>query len=216
MVFIIASVLLMAIGTMLYCYYSVFPMMLPSDIPHDYIYPFFTINQMPVGIGGLFVASLLASCMASFSSYLMGGASTVLNDLDPDLAHSHDEKRRKDAITKGCIILSASSTIMALFFTVAAQWMNLSWTFTYLLFGTITGTFVLAVFLRNIKQKTVVIAVGCGLLAGLGCFLWIMQDGSSNSLTMYLSTAIGFTMTLLTGFLLNKVAGSPSPAPRDE
>lgn len=216
LVFSIATVLLMVIGTMLYCYYSEFSVMLPNNIPHDYIFPFFVINQMPVGVSGLLVASLLASGMAAFSSYLVSGASTILYDLNTELAHSHDDKKRQKAINRGCILLSMSATLTALFLTVAMQWTGMSWILSTLLLGCVIGAFFLAITLKGAKQKVIAIAVAAGFLASIATYVWAMSGNTDASLHIYISAIIGIALTLLTGFLLNKVANHASPTQEDE
>ena len=202
--FVAATLLLMAIGTMLYCYYSEFSVMLPNNIPHDYIFPFFAINQMPVGVCGLLVASLLASGMASFSSYLVSGASVILNDLSPELAISRDEKRRKEAINRGCVLLSAGATLTAILLTAATQWTNFSWMLSILMFGGVIGAFLLAVLLKGMKQRVAAAAIASGLAVSLATFVWELAVGINTSLYVYLATIGGVASTLLVGWLLKK------------
>lgn len=61
--FIPVSAVFFMIGTGLYAFYKVHPGILPDGVGADYVFPFFIVNELPVGLTGLLIASIFAADM---------------------------------------------------------------------------------------------------------------------------------------------------------
>ena len=61
--YIPVSAVFFLIGTALYAYYKVYPDLLPADIAQkaDYVFPYFIVHELPVGVTGLLIASIFAA-----------------------------------------------------------------------------------------------------------------------------------------------------------
>ena len=68
--FIPVSAIFFLIGTALYAYYKVYPELLPAEgLKADYVFPFFIVNELPVGMTGLLIRSILAETFVIVSKY---------------------------------------------------------------------------------------------------------------------------------------------------
>src|SRR5215469_12993415 len=65
-----AWVLFMLIGTLLWAYYQLSGDVLPAGMKADSVFPHFLSHKVPVGLAGLFMASLLSAAMSMLSSDL--------------------------------------------------------------------------------------------------------------------------------------------------
>ena len=65
--YIPVSAVFFLIGTALYAYYKVYPDLLPADIAQkaDYVFPYFIVHELPVGVTGLLIASIFAAGMSN-------------------------------------------------------------------------------------------------------------------------------------------------------
>ena len=59
--FIPVSAIFFLIGTGLYAFYKVNPGLLPEGMGADFVFPFFIVNELPVGMTGLLIASIFAA-----------------------------------------------------------------------------------------------------------------------------------------------------------
>ncbi len=72
-------VLFLMIGVGLYVFYNHFP---PANAfaRNDRVFPFFIVNELPVGVVGLVIAAIFAAAMSTLSSSLNSSATTSLTD----------------------------------------------------------------------------------------------------------------------------------------
>ena len=68
------------IGTALFAYYESFPNLLPEGIVGDKVFPYFIVNQLPVGMTGLLIASIFAAGMSTVSTSINSSATVILSD----------------------------------------------------------------------------------------------------------------------------------------
>ena len=71
--FIPVSAIFFLIGTGLYAFYQVNPERMPDVMGADFVFPFFIVNELPVGLTGLLIASIFAAGMSTVA----GGFRTV-------------------------------------------------------------------------------------------------------------------------------------------
>lgn len=70
------------IGSALYSYYSAGMAQLPDEIAAkpDYVFPYFIVNGLPVGLRGLLIASIFAAGMSTVSTSVTSAATIILTD----------------------------------------------------------------------------------------------------------------------------------------
>ena len=80
--FIPVSALFFLIGSALYSYYQAGVAPLPDSIAQkpDYVFPYFIVNGLPVGLRGLLIASIFAAGMSTVSTSVTSAATIILTD----------------------------------------------------------------------------------------------------------------------------------------
>ena len=80
--FIPVSALFFLIGSALYSYYESGVAPLPAEIAQkpDYVFPYFIVNGLPVGLRGLLIASIFAAGMSTVSTSVTSAATIILTD----------------------------------------------------------------------------------------------------------------------------------------
>ena len=80
--FIPVSALFFLIGSALYSYYQAGVAPLPAEIQAkpDYVFPYFIVNGLPVGLRGLLIASIFAAGMSTVSTSVTSAATIILTD----------------------------------------------------------------------------------------------------------------------------------------
>ncbi len=80
--FIPVSALFFLIGSALYSYYEAGVASLPAEIAQkpDYVFPYFIVNGLPVGLRGLLIASIFAAGMSTVSTSVTSAATIILTD----------------------------------------------------------------------------------------------------------------------------------------
>lgn len=169
--------LIMGVGLAMTVFYSVNP--LPVDITSllvdepDRIFPYFIINEIPVGISGVFIAAIFAAGISSLDSALAEAA---------DISISNIYERKINPGQSDAHYLLASRIALCiwglLFFMLAIYFgkftseglLNLTFKLPNYLFGAMFGTIVLARYRIGTLSS---------YLAGLAtCFtiVWFLQD----------------------------------------
>ncbi len=190
------------IGTMLYCYYSDFTILLSDDVPHDYIFPFFVINQLPVGMSGFVLVALVCSAMATHAGMIASSSLTVLNDLVGRRAQGYDEMRRKTILRAAGISVSAVSMGLAIAIDFCHEWLNPWWVLSALLTGSLVGLLLLTVVARRATQRESIVASACGLGASIWIALWWWLELPDTGLHSYMADIVGTITTVSLGMLL--------------
>lgn len=78
--FIPVSAVFFMIGTGLYAFYKVHPGILPDGVGADYVFPFFIVNELPVGLTGLLIASIFAAGMSTIATSVTSSSTIILTD----------------------------------------------------------------------------------------------------------------------------------------
>ena len=80
--FIPVSALFFLIGSALYSYYQAGVAPLPAEIQAkpDYVFPYFIVNGLPIGLRGLLIASIFAAGMSTVSTSVTSAATIILTD----------------------------------------------------------------------------------------------------------------------------------------
>ncbi|HPO08242.1 MAG TPA: sodium/solute symporter [bacterium] len=76
-----AWLLFMFVGTCLWVFYQAHPERLPREMLADEIFPYFILNEMPQGFGGLVIAGLLAAAMSTLTSCISAMSLVTTEDI---------------------------------------------------------------------------------------------------------------------------------------
>jgi len=162
---LIIGLLFFSIGAGLWVFYQINATDLPAGATADQVFPWFMVNELPVGLKGLLVAAVFAAAMSSLDSAVSALANTTLIDfrrIRPDSPESLREVRI------WTIVFAVLGTGAA--FVAAAGDKSLltkALFFTSLFTGPLLGMFLLAFSGRSLRPW----AVFWGTIAGMLCLL---------------------------------------------
>ena len=196
--FIPVSALFFLIGSALYSYYQAGVAPLPAEIQAkpDYVFPYFIVNGLPVGLRGLLIASIFAAGM----SLKARNVTDRLRHHDP--ADHHKHQKLELAVVRlssfGVGILGACVAIAMLSVeSIIDAW----WTLSSIFSGGMLGLFLLGC----IPQKINRMAALLGCIAGIVVIAWIslaeMWNLPGPHLHPYLAIVLGTSVIFLVGFL---------------
>lgn len=149
--------LFMFIGTALFSYYHLTATTLPPSTPPDAVFPFFIVNQLPIGVTGLILAALVAAALSSLDSDLNCLSAIGLKDYYVRFKPNSTDRER---LLMGRIIVAISglaAIIVATLYVKAGSKGVLGIVFTlYAIFsGGIAGLFLLGIFSKRASMKGV-------------------------------------------------------------
>jgi len=156
----------MFIGTALYAFYQVGVADLPADLRADAVFPYFIMNELPVGIVGLIISALLAAAISSLDSDLNCLAAVGVDDYYKKLKpNSTDEQRVR--MGKILVVLSGIGAIMVASIYVSAGSKGVLGVvfMLYSIFsGGIAGLFLLGVFVPRTNKQGLYIGIAACVL----------------------------------------------------
>ncbi len=162
-----------AIGTLLWAYYTGRPDSLPAEIAavKDSVFPYFIVHSLPVGVTGLLVAAIVAAAMSTVSSTLNSGATVIMEDW-------YRRYIRRDAPDRSCVAVLRAATVtlgiasVAVAFAVIGVESALStwWMLQSVLSGGMLGLFLLGCASKRTTSPQAVIAT----LLGVATVAWVV------------------------------------------
>lgn len=200
--------LFMLIGTLLWSFYKLTGEVLPSYITKaDQVFPHFIVTHIPVGLAGLFLASLFGAAMATLSSDLNCLSVVAVEDFYRRLfPHSTDRQR----LRVGKLFVTIYGAV-AIFFALElarshGTALSLWYTSSAIVAGGLAGLFLLAFLSRRANSK----GVSVGIIANLVFTTWatftlnggkILNLGRFNfGLDNYMIGVIGNVVLLAVGY----------------
>jgi SSS family solute:Na+ symporter len=164
--------LFMFIGTALYAFYQG-GAGLPDGMRADAVFPYFIMNELPVGVVGIIISALMAAAISSLDSDLNCLAAVGVDDyykrFRPD---STDEQRVK--VGKILVVLSGIGAIgVACIYVSAGNKGVLGTVFAlYAIFsGGIAGMFLLGIFVPRANKQGLYVGVAASVLFTAGALL---------------------------------------------
>jgi SSS family transporter len=146
-----STIIFFGMGTALWVFYRTYPEKLNPALANDAIFPWFIVQQLPVGVAGLVVAALFAAAQSTVSSSMHSMSTAIMVDFyQPARPDSTDAQRLRLArwLT---VILGGAGTIVALMMA-AYNIRSLYDAFLGLLSllgGSVAGIFALGIFTRR-------------------------------------------------------------------
>lgn len=173
--------LFMFIGTALYVYYTATLETLPAGIAPDAVFPYFIMSQIPIGLTGLIIASLMAASISSLDSDLNCLSAIVVEDyyarFKKDVTDQQKLKFGKNVIVVGGFL----SLLVASLYVFLGSEGILGIVFgLYAIFsGGIAGIFILGIFSRRANKQGLNIGIITCILFTAYAVLTSQKFGSS-------------------------------------
>ena len=202
--FIPVSALFFLIGSALYSYYTAHPHLLPADIAGkpDYVFPFFIVNGLPVGLRGLLIASIFAAGMSTVSTSVTSAATIILTDYYKPLVKNASERRQVYVLRLSSVLVGIIGIFVAIAMLSVESIIDAWWKLSSIFSGGMLGLFLLGIMPRRIHRWAAL--VGC--VAGIAVIAWIslagLYDLPGIHLHEYLAIVLGTTTIFVVGFLL--------------
>ncbi len=201
--FIPVSALFFLIGTALYSYYTVHPGLLPQEMAAkpDYVFPYFIVNGLPVGLRGLLIASIFAAGMSTVSTSVTSAATIILTDYYQPLVRNANERKRIFVLRLSSVVVGAIGIVVAIAMLSVESIIDAWWTLSSIFSGGMLGLFLLGILPLHISRG----AAFTGCVAGIAVIAWISLASTLQlpgpHLHEYLAIVLGTTTIFAVGFL---------------
>lgn len=219
--FIPVSALFFLIGSALYSYYQVGVAELPAEIAAkpDYVFPYFIVHGLPVGLRGLLIASIFAAGMSTVSTSVTSAATIILTDYarpfflkarqvkdrithhSPE--HQSEHRRLELAIVRlSSVVVGILGVIVAIAMLSVESIIDAWWTLSSIFSGGMLGLFLLGCIPQKINRWAAFI----GCVFGVFVIAWIslaeMWNLPGIHLHPYLAIVLGTMTIFIIGFLI--------------
>jgi len=204
--FIPVSAVFFLIGTALYSYYATFPGMLPAGgTKGDYVFPFFIVHQLPVGITGLLIASIFAAGMSTVSTSINSAATVILSDYFRPLCPKAGPGRQMLVLRLSSFVIGVLGIVVSLALVNVESILDAWWKLSSIFSGGMLGLFLLGYMSQKVRNVDAAIGVVCGVIV-IG---WISADTwlglPETGIHEYLAIVLGTLTIFLVGFLMARL-----------
>ena len=213
LLYIPVSALFFFIGTALFAFYYVQPELLPSGLREelqsgkgDGIFPYFIVDQLPLGATGLLIAAIFAAAMSTLSSSLNSAATLTLSDYYRRFVRPNASERESMVVLYVSTVawgVIGTGTALALIQVQSA--LDAWWSLASIFSGGMLGLFLLGLLSRTAKNAAALAGVILGVLVIFWMTLsqtdvWPQELASLRSpLHSFLTTVVGTLTILLVG-----------------
>lgn len=199
------SALFFLIGTTLYSYYAAGVAYLPDEITQkpDYVFPYFIVNSLPIGLRGLLIASIFAAGMSTVSTSVTSAATIILADYFKPFFRGAVERNNLMVLRISSVVVGVLGAVVALAMLSVESIIDAWWTLSSIFSGGMLGLFLLGCVRRRISC----VAAFIGCVVGVMVIAWIsladMWQLPGVHLHSYLAIVLGTSTIFIVGFLLS-------------
>lgn len=199
--FIPVSAVFFMIGTGLYAFYKVHPGILPDGVGADYVFPFFIVNELPVGLTGLLIASIFAAGMSTIATSVTGSSTIILTDYYQRFRKHAGNRERMLVLKLSSVGVGVAGILVAFAFMSVQSALDAWWALASIFSGGMLGLFLLGYISKKARNFDAVLGVVCGVI--LVCWIVISPFVHAN-LAIVFGTLLIFLVGFLSANLLNK------------
>lgn len=199
--FIPVSAVFFMIGTGLYAFYKVHPGILPDGVRADYVFPFFIVNELPVGLTGLLIASIFAAGMSTIATSVTSSSTIILTDYYQRFRKHAGNRERMLVLKLSSVGVGVAGILVAFAFMSVQSALDAWWALASIFSGGMLGLFLLGYISRKARNFDAVLGVVCGVI--LVCWIVISPFVHAN-LAIVFGTLLIFLVEFLSANLLNK------------
>lgn len=199
--FIPVSAVFFMIGTGLYAFYKVHPGVLPDGVGADYVFPFFIVNELPVGLTGLLIASIFAAGMSTIATSVTSSSTIILTDYYQRFLKHAGNRERMLVLKLSSVGVGVAGILVAFAFMSVQSALDAWWALASIFSGGMLGLFLLGYISRKARNFDAVLGVVCGVI--LVCWIVISPFVHAN-LAIVFGTLLIFLVGFLSANLFNK------------
>jgi len=207
--FIPVSALFFLIGTALYSYYTANPGLLPDEIAQkpDYVFPYFIVHGLPVGLRGLLIASIFAAGMSTVATSITSSSTIILTDYYKRFKRNTTDRQNVRVLQWSSFIVGIIGIFVAIAMLSVESIIDAWWKLSSIFSGGMLGLFLLGYASRKVGKREALI----GVIVGVAIIAWISLAEPLNlpgpHLHEYLAIVLGTASIFITGFLLGVLFG---------
>ncbi|MCH5307181.1 MAG: sodium:solute symporter [Prevotella sp.] len=206
--FIPVSALFFLIGSALYSYYTAGVAPLPEEIAQkpDYVFPYFIVNGLPIGLRGLLIASIFAAGMSTVSTSVTSAATIFLTDywrpFFRKIGRSPENHRRLEltVVRLSSVVVGLLGAIVAIAMLSVESIIDAWWTLSSIFSGGMLGLFLLGCIPQKINRPAALTGCLCGIFVIGWISLADMWNLPGIHLHPYLAIVLGTCIIFLVGF----------------
>ena len=199
--FIPVSAVFFMIGTGLYAFYKVHPGVLPDGVGADYVFPFFIVNELPVGLTGLLIASIFAAGMSTIATSVTSSSTIILTDYYQRFRKHAGNRERMLVLKLSSVGVGVAGILVAFAFMSVQSALDAWWALASIFSGGMLGLFLLGYISRKARNFDAGLGVVCGVI--LVCWIVISPFVHAN-LAIVFGTLLIFLVGFLSANLFNK------------
>ena len=199
--FIPVSAVFFMIGTGLYAFYKVHPGILPDGVGADYVFPFFIVNELPVGLTGLLIASIFAAGMSTIATSVTSSSTIIQTDYYQRFRKHAGNRERMLVLKLSSVGVGVAGILVAFAFMSVQSALDAWWALASIFSGGMLGLFLLGYISKKARNFDAVLGVVCGVI--LVCWIVISPFVHAN-LAIVFGTLLIFLVGFLSANLLNK------------
>ena len=199
--FIPVSAVFFMIGTGLYAFYKVHPGILPDGVGADYVFPFFIVNELPVGLTGLLIASIFAAGMSTIATSVTSSSTIILTDYYQRFRKHAGNRERMLVLKLSSVGVGVAGILVAFAFMSVQSALDAWWALASIFSGGMLGLFLLGYISKKARNFDAVLGVVCGVI--LVCWIVISPFVHAN-LAIVFGTLLIFLVGFLSANLFNK------------
>ena len=199
--FIPVSAVFFMIGTGLYAFYKVHPGVLPDGVGADYVFPFFIVNELPVGLTGLLIASIFAAGMSTIATSVTSSSTIILTDYYQRFRKHAGNRERMLVLKLSSVGVGVAGILVAFAFMSVQSALDAWWALASIFSGGMLGLFLLGYISRKARNFDAVLGVVCGVI--LVCWIVVSPFVHAN-LAIVFGTLLIFLVGFLSANLFNK------------
>ncbi|SMO50549.1 sodium:solute symporter [Fodinibius sediminis] len=211
LLYIPVSMLFLFIGTALFVFYNSAAAGLPAELMEaaqsDRVFPYFIVQELPVGITGLLIASIFAAGMSTISTSLNSSATVFLTDYyERYFKKSATEKESMSFLYIATFSIGLTGIGIGLSLMNVTSALDAWWKLSSIFSGGMLGVFLLGIF-TNAGSSTGAVL---GVLSGIVVIAWLsltklfqLEETLVYQIHSYMTIVLGTTAIFLVGFLIS-------------
>ena len=205
------SLIFVLIGAALFSFYhsgaaSLPPELMSADMS-DQVFPYFIVHQLPVGITGLLIASVIAAGMSTVSTSFNSSATVFLTDYYKRYSKEPvTDKKALRMLHLSTLIISVIGILVAIAMINVKSVLDAWWELASIFSGGMLGLFLLAAFSKITKSTGAFVGVVVGVLIIIWMSLPAVLDKDYSWMVhfhSYLTIVFSTTGIVLVGFLVS-------------
>ncbi|MDE6328746.1 MAG: sodium:solute symporter [Duncaniella sp.] len=204
------NIVLFLIGSFLFAFYYVHPGALPDGIKSDFVFPYFIINEMPVGLIGLLIASIFCAGMSTVATSVTSSGTIVLTDFYSRINPDASDDRKVVVLRLASVAVGILGIGVALCFLLVDNALDAWWALSSVCSGGVLGMFLLAYLCPKAGKSHVV----PGVIIGVASLILIAMQTKLTEwmdiprfVHINLSIVISTLIIFFVGFILVSVSG---------